>query len=813
MKQTITILILVLSFQNVFTQIFHEDFSNGLPPNWVNEDLSQNDLLWEWCEDPEECPPGNLLAFFAKDQRFKSTTASNGYIFVEPTGNIAYRPRLTTDAINCENYDRVVLKFETHIFSKLSPPNVTALLRVRSGQGPWQMYKVFQNLGLLPEDDTRSCNPEIIYIDISTEAGNQSEVYLQWEWQTEIDHSWAIDDVELLDHHPLEENVVWGLNGEGDFSNGLGEWKSVKQFGFYDCEWYGDPVGWVGNSVFTAIPDGLKICSKTGNNGAAVLHAEQCLHDSGLGAGNQQPLICELYSPIIDLSNLAGGNGLILEFDQLVAEGNPTTPQIPFTSVMYSLDGGISWADTLDANPNVCFGIHNYHNSTFRGGLPPEVIGTAEFQLKFTFAGDLFFWVIDDVRILQKYDNDLKLNTNFFAIAPNTRMPASQLEPFGLLVDVENFGNFPQEDIWVFAEIENELGALIHQDSTLLGTLFPGELSENMAFEKLVALPPVTGKYKGRYFVRGTVPDDYLENNEIVWSFEVTEGIFAKETGGCIGTGFQPDNTHRFEMGNCFYIVNGDSMKATHVTFGIGNPSDLINESILTRLYKWKSDTSFADSNGDLLANPGEYEQIALNSYFVEGPEDTLVTIPIHFESSETIILEDSTWYFVTVSFENASIQKPFFIAGAEKYDYNATYFLGHELDKGIPQYFPVLRLNDDEDFSTSGFGLNRIPVVRLGIAPHVSSTHFSNLNNARLDIFPNPTDGQIFLNLHSEKIQKGLIIEILDICGKLVETRQFESKFVKQLPLSVDELPQGSYILRFFSETHYAIEKFVLIR
>ncbi len=812
MKQTITLFLFFISVPIIEAQIYSQDFSDGIPSNWINEDLSGNNLLWEKCENPAECPPGNLTAIFAKDQKFKSTTVDNGYLYVAPETIQYHNPRLTTHAINCFNHDRVVVKFETHLFAKLSPPNESALLRVKAGSDQWKSFKIFQNLGILPEEDTRTCNPETIYVDISNVAANQTEVFLQWEWQTDNDHSWAIDDLEILDHHPLEENVVWGLGGEGDFSGGLGEWKTEKQFGFYDCEWYGDPVGWVGNSQFGSVPNGLKICSRTGNNGAAVLHAEQCLHDSGLGNGNQQPLICELYSPIIDLSDLAGGNGLILEFDQLVAEGNITTPLLPLTSVMYSLDSGATWVDTLDCNPNVCFGQGNFHNSTFREGLPPEVIGTSEFQLKFTFAGDLFFWVIDDVRILQKHDYDLMLKTNFFAIPPNKKFPLSQLEPFGLLVDVENFGNLSQDSVWVFAVIQNEDGEYVHQDSLFINTLLPGELSENMAFEQLVELPPQPGKYRGRYFVKSSKKDDYESNNSISWNFEITNFEFAKENGGCKGTGFLPDHTFQFEMGNCYYIANGKDMKATHVSFGIGNPNQLISESILTRLYKWKTDSTFADSNGDFYANPNEYEEIALNSHIVNGPEDTLVTIPIHFESDEVISMEDSTWYFVTVEMPSASSQKPFFIGGAESIDYNASYFLGHELGKGIPRYFPVLRIDDEEDFSTGGFGLNRIPVVRLNISP-INSQKTQLEKEVNLELFPNPTNGQVFLHLPDESFQKEVIIEILDICGKLVDSRHFESLFVNQLPIEVANLPEGSYILRFFSDNIFATKKFVLIR
>jgi len=791
-------------------QFWSEDFGAGMPADWLNEDLSGQGVLWAYCSEPLDCPPAQLPFPILEESAFESATATNGYVFVNSDGSAAHVSRLVTAPIDCSVApERVVLKFETHIAVRLSPPNETAVVRVRNESSDWVTFSFFDNFGLLPELDRESCNPEVIYLDISNVAAGHSGVQIEWRWSAENDLSWALDDVALYDYHPLETNVVWGANpGEGDFRGGLNGWTVAPIFG--DCDWFWEPVGWVGNSVFSPVPGDLKICSPTGNNGAAVISPDLCFSQNGQIV---TPVLSTLTSPDIDLSDVTTGGGLTLEFHQLFGKGNAAVPGLPPTTVMYSVDGGQNWLDTLDCNPHVCFGPANFENSVFRAALPPEVLGTPQFRLRFLFAGDFFFWVVDDVRIMLKSDTDLKVNDRFFALPPHARVPASQMEPFPLLADVENVGALPADSVRLEAWITNASGAVVYADTLHLGTMAPGAIVENMPFENLAWFEPEPGIYRGFYRISSSAPDDFPADNVVSWKMEVTPSLFAREFGPCRGTGFLPSGNVHYELGNGYYVANADSLGAVSVQFGLVRPEALTDELIFVNFYQWKTDSTRGDANGDLFANESEIKLLGINDYKISGAADSLVTVPVDFDLP-CIPLEDSTIYFATVTLPNSTPAKPLVISATEKLDYNATFFAGQELGLGGVKSYTLLRQGNESDFNALGFGLNRIPVVRLQVgACGTVATRVAQKPSLCLRLWPNPAGDVAFLSLEGAQVPGDYTLEIYDMRGKFVSSRQLESTIVHQLPLEVGQLPKGSYILRLISKNGFGKVKFSVLK
>lgn len=824
MNQTITKPIIDIGLKWVFiflsvylipqanAQFWIQDFSNGIPPNWLNDDELNNGIKWEYCSNPTECAPASLPVDFLEEPHFMSKTVFNGYVFVNSNGGEEHISSLITPPINCSFADeKVILYFETHIGFRLTAPNLSAFVRVKNENSDWVTFNFFENLGIWSEADRESCNPERVFIDITDVAAGKSAVEIEWRWSAENDLSWAIDDIALYDFAPYEEDVVWGKKpGLGDFKGGFNDWTHETISG--GCDWFWEPVGWVGNSQFTPVPNDLKICARTGNNGAAVIHPDLCFAQTG----NLVQARAELISPTIDLSNVTEGEGLILEFEQLFAEGNTISNYQPLTSVMYSIDNGQNWLDTLDCNSRVCFGNANFENSTFRTALPPEVLGTPEFRIKFAFNGQLFFWVIDDVRLKVKKPNDLKLRTDFFAIPPTAKVPASQFQPFGLLVDVENVGNEPQPNTRVLAIIENEFEQTVYSDTLWVGNLIPGELIENTPFQNLVDFAPQPGKYKGYYKVESDFLEDFPTDNIIEWNFEITENIFAKEFGPCKGTGFTPTADFKHEIGNAFYVVNADSLVAAEISFQIANPNQIQGKRIFTTFYSWKTENTKGDINEDFLANESEITVLASNEYLVNGDEQGLITIGVNFDETEPCIeLEDSTFYFVTLILGNPSANQPLVVAATERLDYNPSFFLNNELKIGQATSFPMLRIGNDTDFDIFGFGLDRIPVVRLHTRKYCGEVATKDILKPNLDlaVYPNPVNGMVFLTLQNEAVQKEILIEIIDESGKIVTSKQIENTIVKQLPINLNYLPTGSYILRLVSENGFGTQKIIKIQ
>jgi len=57
---------------------------------------------------------------------------------------------------------------------------------------------------------------------------------------------------------------------------------------------------------------------------------------------------------------------------------------------------------------------------------------------------------------------DIQANTNFFAIPPNFATPASQVDEFGFLADIQNVGGIPAENVNLNLQLQNSAtGAVV----------------------------------------------------------------------------------------------------------------------------------------------------------------------------------------------------------------------------------------------------------------------------------------------------------------------------------------------------------------
>ncbi len=786
-----------------------EDFSNGLPADWDNADVSGNGVLWEFCDDYRDCPPKTQqTVFFFDDARFESSTMLNGYVFSKAQGHFSpdtFLTRLTAPAIDCSLHSTVYLRFESLLGTAGIPPNFGAVVRIKNANSDWIVFHPFPLLKVVDSDilDLRSWNPQVALLDISSVAANESEVEIQWQWEGILEWVWAMDDVALFDHNPMNERVVWGANpGEGDFAGGLNGW--VTSNSLDTCSWVWSADGFIDNPI-PSESDRFS-CALSAANGMALLVSGACAN-----AGEPTPFtFASLESPAIDLSGVGADTKLALCFSQAVQKGNPYTPFDPkiITSFAYSTDGGGTWSDPVDANPRLSFLGKFCGSSTFT--LPPEVPGAADFKIKFTFAGDAVFWAIDDVRILERLDNDLEMKRNFFAIAPSFQTPSGQVAPFGFLADVQNIGNQAQTGVVEFASVQNfDTKEELFIDSLEFGTLSDCQLEENQFFDNLFTPDMEVASYLGRYTVRANESDGDPLNNEIHWFFEVSDSTFAKEreVAGSFNFFTPSSGPLRYEIGNCFFVPNGDGWYATGISFGIGLAALLPNVTLNVRLYKWEADSL----GGEFIASPDEYEEIALNSFTIppSSSNSLLVTIPISFDGS-AVALENDSYYFATVAYDNPFQGIPFYIGASEEFDYTAMFLLSRQLDQ--PRYAPMFRQGDDPDFNTVGLGLDRIPIVRLHISNQVVATKETDLQTFEIQLSPNPVRDKLFLTTTQSGLPRKGAIRIFDTSGKLMASRPLQNGLINDLPVDVNNLPGGAYFLEIVTNGGVIAKKFVKI-
>jgi hypothetical protein len=347
----------------------------------------------------------------------------------------------------------------------------------------------------------------------------------------------------------------------------------------------------------------------------------------------------------------------------------------------------------------------------------------------------------------------------------------------------------------------------------------PGEIVLDTFFEKRFLPPATIESYTVKYELTSSEADQNKADNTVRWKFETTENLFAKDKGDCFINGsFTPYEEFEYEIGNCYFIPPGAHVGATKISFAFEvqfspQPSSLIDKTLRLRLYKWRTENTWGDVNGDSLATFDEITEVALNLFTIEGDERyfQVWTVPINPDSA-FIYLEDSTYYFATVSIENYAGPDRLFVSASEEQNYTSMYWTSYQ--HGFPNYVSMLRLGSNSYFQVNGWGLQRIPIVRLHIDQLTSTQEPpQGRESGRISVFPNPAAA--FANLSfDESAPKGPVtVEILDIWGRLVGERQYDTNFVSQLPIDVSSLSNGMYILRVVSEKYIASVSLVVAK
>lgn len=186
------------------TIIWSDDCSD--PATWVFTNTSTQGFDWEWTQDPNAIPPNS-------NGPMTSSTASNGYMLINsdangsPTsqdldGTFIIAEFTNANPVDCSNYPYVKLVFE-HNYRWWQD---TRGVRVSGDNGAtWTDFEI-TNLQGYPNLQN-SGTPEVTTYDISSIAGGQSQVLVQfyyndndyWAWY------WAVDDVSI---QKLEDNDI-----------------------------------------------------------------------------------------------------------------------------------------------------------------------------------------------------------------------------------------------------------------------------------------------------------------------------------------------------------------------------------------------------------------------------------------------------------------------------------------------------------------------------------------------------------------------------------------------------------------------------
>ena len=712
-------------------QLLVEEFDGGtLPPGWTTTDASANaePLLWQVCPDPTTCAP--FTTAFTTGLVFGAPGAQNGYVTAnsdahgqQPTDFIS---RLRSPVVDCSEAPRVYLSFYSFLATALLPASEHAIVQVRSAGGSWVDFRPFCTLQY-GETNQQSTNAQWVVLDISEVAAGSASVELRWQWTGDWEYSWSIDGVRLTPEDPRAERVVWGaLPGQGDFAGGLNGWTVNTLLAPGPLQgWRWSPDGYFGDAFFAA--DTRHLDAPTVCNGAVVLNADHYSTGGDTPIDPPYPIyVSELVSPPVDLGT--SDEPLSLSFYETVRQFEPAPGYAAPTQLAYSTDDGTTWSAPVDLHPD----LPQSEERTGRLSVPlPEALsGAAAVRIKFIFAAQFFYWIIDDVRIERRRAVDLALTPTYAALAPSAVVPASQVDSVFFLTDLRNNGSDSADAVVLHVAVDDLLTSTTpYADSLEVGAVGPSELRTDLLLPHAFLPPAEPGLYEYRYRVGGALPDEFLPDNGYQNRLQVSDTTFAKERGRT--RAIAPTGAiSRYAYGNCFYVPRGAGYRAASVSFGLANAADLAGDAVLVHLYEWAGDLNENDRADAEL----EYTELGINGYTITGGEgNNLITVPLLSPDGGPLDLQDDRYYLATVEYDGLSTC---FFQASEAYNYTATYVLTDSLQR--PRYASVLRTDfTDDSYDLIGFGLDVVPVVRFHIREKPTAT--ARPRTVSIRVFPNP--------------------------------------------------------------------------
>ncbi len=360
-----------------------------------------------------------------------------------------------------------------------------------------------------------------------------------------------------------------------------------------------------------------------------------------------------------------------LEFEQAYRAFNTDR-----TYVEVSLDGGATWVQTTDINPNVAANSSTTETVAIRN-FNVNNSPTVKFRFRWentstSPSGSGYAWQIDDVSIKTLSDHDIAIDKYLYGTTTNNKtlyyhqIPLSQTAPIEASAVLKNRGSQNQTNV-VFTATESVNGVYTG-NSTPVGILSNGGDSVVVAPN---FTPSAFGNYKMDYSISYNNIDDYPLNNTVdSYKFSVGQSIYARDSSTQTSTTIvygqiSPANMtplNGMEAGNSFTMAQTANLTAIDFQFGNTiNPGTLV----FGKLY----DANFnAVPNGETapyimaIGDEGEHKTLSFDNPVGLFSGTTYIVVVKSTSSNFSLAtagksapqtsfvyyLSDATWYYTT---------------------------------------------------------------------------------------------------------------------------------------------------------------------
>lgn len=621
----------------------------------------------------------------------------------------------------------------------------------------------------------------------------------------------------------------WGTEpGQGDFSNGFGDWTTNVLSSDETEDWEIAPDG---NPVFTQFfGSNVPMISPTACNGIA--HFSFAKHQTVDNPDYAQPYFtynAELISPIIDCT---GKENVTLEFYMSNNPLNAYNRNQPPTYEL-SVDGGESWL-SAQAFPWNEEGVDN------RKIVVPasEFDGVSEARIKFTAKGDFYYLSIDDVALFEAQSTDLRVEEAWAAGAVCYSIPVEQVIPMPLMADINNSSALASTSSVMSAEAY-KLDAEGVAQKVFETTYNFGEIKGNSpdgwnhVHESLFTPDGV-----GSYFFQYTIDDENdsnPSNDTVRVGFEVNDqDIFMKVIPP---SDVQPEpvdylSKNRFggssvkhAFGTSFFIKDAGNDEFTRtlerVRVGFGPDNDVFTAGkVYLNVYSWVD----LDGNGVCnITNEGVDEKTLLGTddMNITPNTDPAATADMYFnpetEEGEVIKLEDNTNYIALLildAFEGNYYDILYADARYRQFFDRPVEFAYDTL--GMPMINGTMAAVGDDVESLLASELFNVSWGTAFVNPYLGKKPTSTRDiNKDLGVKVYPTLAQEVINveLALNEVSETVLVELTSMDGRSVLNQSYRNLQSDKVKLDVTAVAAGSYLVTIRTEEGMISKKVNIIK
>ena len=575
--------------------------------------------------------------------------------------------------------------------------------------------------------------------------------------------------------------VIWEEDFGGGFPSGWSSYTNNTGAGntgslpgnTAECQWKYSTVGswgyWNTNQGQSAAP---AINSTTSSNGFLISDIDSANHwNAGQPSGNTYYYL-ESYFTTSSI-DLTGFPNVSLEFEHSFRFNNSINLEVSVSTdslnwTTYNVQGNAT-NNQASSDPEYL----SLNISSVAGNSPTAYI-------KIGWTARCYFWMIDDMKIVETPDNKIDLTeithggwyttptTNGFGL-DYTSVPLKQAiaNPFTFEGVVTNLGALSQTTS-VNVNVFNSGGTNVFSTSSADSILGPQDTMVFVGQDKFT--PFNTDIYN--FDVWASSLDTISDT--MSGTFEVTNNIYARDNG---------DDISEYGLGrSCGGMV-------------IGNYFDIYSQDDVNSLSVYIKDNSVAGS------------QIFSILYEIDASNDKIYLI----QSDDYTLTNSDIGSWVTVPFDDpVSLAPGTYMAAFGAY--------ANPVDTsviGMSEYtFPTTCyiqkngcLTGNQTFG-SWYWLSRVPMIRMNFAT-ISSIE-ENIFHGKVSIFPNPSSN--VLNLDMTGVNSSVYsLKLMNVLGEVVYSSIIDTDGDFSDILDISMLESSTYIIQIENENYVFTEKIII--